>query len=206
MAHSRPTANQVEWLWRLQPKSLRNKETHRIGRRWEMAGFWLVPWGGGPTSEKSLASSHEVAAGSTPPPPRATTKKPLFLSEHLFLARLGHSTLSLLCWPSSRLGGHKGQCVPAETAWPQKTLCTGSMRLRSPRRVCSIVRLPSRCNGEGQENRKDSRSRVPASAPHSHVTSEPQLPLCTEGPMRQQHVQPAGFSEFGKLFHLENRR
>lgn len=101
-----------------------------------MTGFRLVPWGGGQTSNKgSASSSHGVAAGSTPPPLSATTKKPLFLSEHLFLARLGYSTLSPLCWPPSRLGRHKGQCVPAEPAWPQKTLCTGSLRLRSPGRV-----------------------------------------------------------------------
>lgn len=55
-----------------------------------MTGFQLVPLGGGQTSEKGLASSsHGVAAGSTPPPLRAATKEPLFLSEHLFLARLG---------------------------------------------------------------------------------------------------------------------
>lgn len=56
----------------------------------EMTGVQLVPWGGGQTSEKGLASSsHGVAAGSTPPPLRAATKEPLFLSEHLSLARLG---------------------------------------------------------------------------------------------------------------------
>lgn len=94
--------------------------------------------GGGQTSEGLASSSHGVAAGSTPPPLRATTKGPLFLPEHLFLARLGHTTLSPLCWPPSRLSRHKGQCVPAEPAWPQKTLCTGSLRLTGVLGGCAV--------------------------------------------------------------------
>ena len=44
-------------------------------------GLGLITWGG---------------SWQRPSPTRATTKGPLFLSERLFLARLGHSTLSSL--------------------------------------------------------------------------------------------------------------
>jgi hypothetical protein len=91
-----------------------------------MRGFRLVPWGAGPTSEEVLASSHGLAAGSTPPPLRATTKEPLFLSEHLFLARLAHSTLSLLCWPPRQPAG-----------WADTKASVSLLSQPGPRRPCA---------------------------------------------------------------------
>lgn len=131
--------------------------------------------------------SHRVAAGSTPSPMNTTQRGLYSGSEHLspagWAAPLSpHPLAAPLAWACSSL--HKGWCVPAEPAWPQRTPFTenqGAQKGPGEGSQCVARAWPGH-DGEGLGRDEkgcgaDDPANVPGSSSSSILPVQPEVGL-----------------------------